>query len=389
MKIVDVSAFYAPQGGGVRVYVEEKLVVAPALGHELVVVAPGPETRTELRTPGARIEWIASPPLPVDRKYHYFRGPEEVHRLLDRERPDLVEASSPWRTAQIVRWWPGVGPRSLVMHADPVAAFGYRWLGGVASVATIDRILAPAWHYLRNTADGFDRVVTASAGFSERLIAQGLRNVITDEMGVQEGIFSPALRDETLRAGLLERCGLLPDAALLLAVGRLSPEKRWPLVIEAVKAAAAAAPVGLVLIGDGSQREQLARRIAGQSNVQLYGRVAERAMMARLLASGDALIHGCDAETFSIVAAEARASGLPLIAPDRGGAADHARASGGLTFRWGSSADAARAILAFASGGKTKPPAYERTMEAHFRDLFADYERLVSAFNKRRSGAAA
>jgi alpha-1,6-mannosyltransferase len=389
VKIVDVSAFYAPQGGGVRVYVEEKLVIAPALGHELIVVAPGPETRTDIRSPAARIEWLASPPLPVDRKYHYFRGPEEVHRLLDRERPDFVEASSPWRTAQIVRWWPGEGPRSLVMHADPVAAFGYRWLGGVASVATIDRILTPAWRYLRHTAEGFDRVVTASPGFSERLAAQGLRNVVTNEMGVQEGIFSPALRDESLRADLLERCGLPSHATLLLAVGRLSPEKRWPLVIEAVKQASAAVPVALVLIGDGPQREKLARRIAGLPNVRLHGRVTDRAMMARLLASGDALLHGCDAETFSIVAAEARASGLPLIAPDRGGAADHAQASGGLTFRSGSSADAVRAIQAFVSGGKAKPRTYERTMEAHFRDLFADYEQLVSDFNTRRSGAAA
>jgi alpha-1,6-mannosyltransferase len=389
VKIVDVSAFYAPQGGGVRVYVEEKLVWAPALGHELVVVAPGPETRTEHRAAGARIEWIASPPLPVDRRYHYFRGPDVVQALLDREKPDLVEASSPWRTAQIVRGWRGAAPRTLVMHADPIAAFGYRWLGGLAPVAAIDRVLTPAWSYFRNTARGFDLVVTASDGFSERLRAQGLANVVTHPMGIQDGIFSPALRDEDLRAGLLERCGLQPSATLLLAVGRLSPEKRWPLVIEAAQIAGRAAPVGLVLIGDGIEREKLARRAAGAGNVHLLGGVGDRLQVARLLASGDALIHGCDAETFSIVAAEARASGLPLIAPDRGGAADHARASGGRTFRAGSAADAARAIDDFVRAERRAPATHARTMEAHFRDLFADYAALVSGINKRRREAAA
>jgi alpha-1,6-mannosyltransferase len=387
VKIADVSAFYAPQGGGVRVYVEEKLVWAPKLDHDLVVIAPGPETRTERRGAGARIEWIESPPLPVDRRYHYFRGAETVQALLDRERPDLVEASSPWRTAQIVRWWQGPAPRSLVMHADPIAAYGYRWLGGLATTTTIDRLFALPWAYLRNTAQGFDRVVTASESFSRRLATQGLRNVVTHAMGVQHGLFSPALRDEALRAELLASCGLPPEATLLLGVGRLSPEKRWPLVIDAVRAAAQAAPVGLILIGDGAERERIARKAAALPNVRLYGRVADREALARMLASGDALIHGCDAETFSIAAAEARASGLKLIAPDRGGAADHARASGGLIFRSGNAADAARAIADFVRAERVAAPAFGRTMESHFRDLFADYEALV--FNKRPRGAAA
>lgn len=387
MKIADVSAFYAPEGGGVRLYVEEKLVWAPKLGHELVVVAPGPETRTEHRGPGARIEWIASPPLPVDSRYHYFRARHDVQALLDRERPDFVEASAPWRSAQIVRWWAGTAPRALVMHADPIAAYGYRLLGGIAPTGAIDRIMALPWAYLRNTADGFDRVVTASESFSARLVAQGLHNVITNPMGVQDGLFSPALRDEALRAELLESCGMPATATLLLGVGRHSPEKRWPLVVEAVEAASRATPLALVLIGDGMDREKLARRTARLAHVRLYGRVADRHFLGRLLASGDALIHGCDAETFSIAGAEARASGLPIIAPDRGGAADHARASGGLVFRSGSAADAARAIRAFVRAGRPAAPAFVRTMEAHFRDLFADYETLI--LNKRPREAAA
>jgi len=122
-------------------------------------------------------------------------------------------------------------------------------------------------------------------------------------------------------------------------------------------------------------------------NVRLYGRVTDRAALARLLASGDALIHGCDAETFSIVCAEARASGLSIIAPDRGGAADHARASGGLVFKSGNAIDAARAIGDFVRAGRPAAPAFVRTMEAHFRDLFADYETLT--LNKRPREAAA
>jgi alpha-1,6-mannosyltransferase len=380
VKIVDVCAFYAPQGGGVRTYVEQKLIAGPKLGHEIVILAPGESDETESRGDGARIEWIAAPKLPVDRKYRYFESAEAIHHILDRERPDFVEASSPWRAAHAAGSWTGAAPRALIMHADPIAAFGYRWLGGLASVEAIDRGLEPGWRYMRRTAAPFDLVVSASFSLSERLSAQGISRVATCPMGIEQGIFDPALRDEALRARMLERCALPPEAVLLLGVGRLAPEKRWPLVIEAAVAAGVERPIGLVLVGDGRDRARIVRQIEGNPHIHLAAPIGDRFALARLMASADALIHGCDAETFSMVAAEARASALPLIAPDRGGAADHARASGGFTYAAGSAADAARAIADFAAGPRARsapPPA--RSMELHFRELFALYEGLVSA----------
>src|SRR4051794_15708250 len=120
MKIVDVSAFYAPEGGGVRTYVDQKLAAGPASGHEIVILAPGAENRSEARGPRARIEWVASPRFPFDRRYRYFADAATIHRHLDRERPDFVEASSPWRSASAVASWPGDVPRALIMHADPM-----------------------------------------------------------------------------------------------------------------------------------------------------------------------------------------------------------------------------------------------------------------------------
>ena len=79
-----------------------------------------------------------------------------------------------------------------------------------------------------------------------------------------------------------------------------------------------------------------------------------------------------------MVAAEARASGLPLIAPDLGGAADQARAGGGITYAAGSSAAAAAAIRRFIDH-PMRPAAIEnRTMDQHFADLFALYQWLES-----------
>jgi alpha-1,6-mannosyltransferase len=51
------------------------------------------------------------------------------------------------------------------------------------------------------------------------------------------------------------------------------------------------------------------------------------------MASADALIHGSDAEPFGLVALEGVASGLPLIAPDEGGAAEIAEPPFAETYR--------------------------------------------------------
>jgi alpha-1,6-mannosyltransferase len=379
MKIVDVCAFYAPKGGGVKTYVEQKLVVGPELGHEIVIVAPGDEDRTEERPGGGRIEWMKSPQLPVDRRYRYFDDEVRLLARVEREKPDVVEASSPWRSAsQVGRAFTGV-PRILFMHADPFAAYGYRWLGDFASVEAIDRGLEFGWRYMRGLCDAYDVVVCPSEGLADRLKAQGIGNAVAVPLGVEPGIFSPKLRDPELRRRLLEHCALPEDATLLLGVGRFSPEKRWPMVVDAVTAAAVQRPVGFVLVGDGPQRRRVRRQARGNPHIFLAKPMTDRSALARLMASADALIHGGDAETFSLVAAEAIASGLPLIVPDRGGTADHAAKSNGLTYASASAEDATRAILDVAGCPRPAPVAHARTMPEHFRELFALYARTAAA----------
>lgn len=376
MRIVDVCAFYTPGGGGVRTYVERKLAAAPAAGHEIAIVAPGEADRLERRGPGAWIQWLESPRFPLDRRYGYFADAPRLHAALDRLRPDLVEVSSPWRSASIVAEWAGAAPRVLLMHADPLSAYAYRWFGRVAERDTIDRGFGWYWRHLRRLDRRFDAVVSASAGLSARLRAGGLAHVHTNPMGVEPGIFSPALRDEALRARLLERCALPAHATLLVGVGRHAPEKRWPMVVDAAMTAGNDRPVGLLLIGEGRATPRIVARIGDNPHIRLLSPIRDRLALARTLASADALIHGCEAETFCIVAAEARASGLPLIVPDEGGAADQARDSGGLLYPAGSVAGAAHAIRRFVDGEARRPTGSSRTMDEHFADLFDFYRWL-------------
>lgn len=373
-----------------KTYVERKLALGPALGHEIVLIVPSDRNRTEIVSEHARIIHIASPQLIVDRRYRYFEASAPVHAILDREMPDFIEASSPWRTATIVADWPGPAPRALIMHSDPLSSYAYRWFGALASREAIDRQFDFFWRHLRKASARYDMTVVANQDLAGRMAGGGVSNVRTIPMGIESGLFSPAHRDPVLRASLLARCGLPETAHLLLGVGRHSAEKRWPLVVDACMSASRRASVGLVIIGDGRQRKQLAKYIGANPHVHLLAPLKDRRLLARVLASGDALIHGCETETFGMVAAEAAASGLPLIVPDAGGAASFVHHDTGVTYDAGDSTSAATAILSlFASGlQKARFNAQSRsaavpTINAHFKDLFGSY--LEASYRSARA----
>lgn len=394
MRIVDICAFYAPRGGGVKTYVERKLQAAKPGAQEIIIVAPGDRDGVVTEAPAGRIISIAAPRFPLDRRYHYFDDEPRLHALLDRLQPDVVEASSPWSSPAMVARWGGAALRSLVMHADPLSAYAYRWFGPVASRRTIDRGFDWFWRHLRRLDDGFDLVVSASAGLSARLQEGGLRKVATVPMGVTPGIFSPARRDEALRADLLARCGLGPDATLLIGLGRHAPEKRWPMVIEAVTGAGYANPVGLVILGEGRDRTRVIRATRSNPHIYLGKPETDRQRLATILASADALVHGCEAETFCMVAAEAKASGLPLIVPDHGGASDQFVAGQGARYRACSTNSLAEAIGRFVAASPARQRAAASrdaagvmTMDAHFERLFATYADALALRTGMRDAA--
>jgi alpha-1,6-mannosyltransferase len=375
VRIVDVCAFYSPSGGGVRTYVDAKLRSASRLGHEIVVLVPSENAEVTEVAPGALIAGIPAPTMPFDRRYRYFNDAARLHRELDLWRPDHVECSSPWSSASAVARWRGSATRALFMHSDPMAAYAYRWFGFL-NPAVVDGLFSRFWDHMRFLGRSFDAVVSPSRQLAERLRQRGLANVATIPLGVDRS-FSPARRDPLLRESLLAELGLAPSATLLLSVGRLAPEKRPELIARAAARAAQSHEAGLVLVGEGPMRRKLERLAAASGRIRLLGHISDRELVARLMASADALVHGCEAETFGLVLAEALACGTPVIVPDRGGAFEQLRPGLGLAYAAGDKAELTRALVRFialhGSAPARAPIAVPRLMEDHFRELFGLY----------------
>ena len=386
MKIVDVNEFYSPTGGGVRTYLERKMAIMAELGHELVVIAPGPEPRVEERPGGGTIHFVKGPQLALDRNYHMFWDAGPVRTLLDELQPDVVECSSPWRPAWIVAGWQGSALRSFFMHNDNVATYPQRWFEDVATVRGVERAFGWYTRYMRRFLARYDTVLTNGPALEQRLRARGVRIDAAMPLGIERGYFSPALRDEGLRQRLLAQCGLGPEATLLLGIGRHHAEKRWPLVFAAVKRASRHAAIGLVQLGRGPHTARLERLVRGHANIRLLAPEHDRERLARIMASADALIHGSETEPFGLVAAEAVAAGLPLIVPDSGGCTALADAHASVLYAARDPAACAAAILRLIG----RDPALRRRAallaagrvrsdREHVTDLLAHYDGLLAA----------
>ncbi len=349
VKIVEISEFYSESGGGVRTYTHQKLEASARLGHETVIVAPGAENR-EQSLPGGKIVWVKSPRLIVDPRYHIFVSSSAVDSLIAREAPDILVGASPWKGGWIAGQWRDPDQRLnpvkvLFMHADPMAVYGYTLLGRFISQPAIDKMLSWFWRYLARLSACYDSTLVGGSRLARRFTNFGLVRVSAIPFGADLSTFSPKLRSENFRRSMLDACRLPETATLVLTVGRHHPEKRLDTVIAAIKTAQRTRPFGLYVVGDGLMRRRVERLAVRVPNVYVAGQINDRQRLASCMASADILLHGSGAETYGIVIAEALASGLPIVVPDQGGAADFAEQEYAEVYVTGDHAAAAHALL--------------------------------------------
>jgi alpha-1,6-mannosyltransferase len=160
----------------------------------------------------------------------------------------------------------------------------------------------------RRMAASYDTVVCTTGFARAEFDRIGADNVLRVPLGVDLAAFSPDRRSVELRQRLVGRAD-----TLLVHCGRPSVEKH---VERSVDTVAALHEVGqrvrLVVAGDGPRRAALQRRALGLP-VTFLGFLAERAAVARLLASADVALAPGPHETFGLAALESLASGTPVV----------------------------------------------------------------------------
>jgi alpha-1,6-mannosyltransferase len=313
MHLIDITMFYAAEGGGVSTYLNAKAQWLARRGRASsrilrhTIMSPNVETCDDAVPALIKIPAAGLP------GFHGYRMPLSVAapaRLLASARPDLVEAGDAGHCA-----WAALRMRKQV--DIPAVAFYHSDLPSLVQPRLGRWIARGTCRYLANLYRQFDLVLAPSRVMVQQLEAIGVHGAVHQPLGIDSTIFHPQRRDPTLR----EQLGLDPDSRLLVYAGRFTPEKKLDLLVDAVRKLGA--PYHLLLVGGGEVfPESIAAALRDSARVSHIPFKRDQRELARLLASCDLLVHPGDCETFGLIVLEAMACGLPVVGTDGGGVAE-------------------------------------------------------------------
>lgn len=309
MRLALVTDTYLPEVNGVTTVLAVMRNGLRERGHDVLVVAPrypapGPDDASVIRRasipcPGYEQVRLSSP----------FGG--DVRAALDAFRPEVVHVITEGPLG-------GIGRRYALRRGLPLVTsfhtdfprYMARYLGAWA--------VGPAKAYLRAFHGAAHHTQTPSAETRDELVAEGISRAVVWGRGVDTALFTPQRRDEARRAAVGTG-----DAVTVLHVGRLAVEKDIGTLIGAFQAAHAALgdAARFVVAGDGPKAAEVRRALPFARHLGFL----RRDVLADLYADSDLFVFPSPTETCGLVALEAMAAGLPVIASNAGGVLENVR----------------------------------------------------------------
>ncbi len=326
MIIAQLANFHRPGSGGLRITVDRLRTGYLGAGHQSVLVVPGAET-SDRNTDNGRIITLRAPVLPGSGGYRVITDLRRLNDVLDDVRPDRIEVSDKTTLVHASSW--------AGKHMVPTVLFSHERIDAMLGprVPRWFPLAAAADQWNRRLAARFDVVVAASQFAAEEYLRIGVTNVVCVPLGVDLELFRP----RPTRAAASGRWRLV-------YVGRLSPEKRPELAVDATRRLRTwGIDAGLTVLGSGPMEEELRVRADGMP-VAFLGHVDERATVAGELSRADVAVAPCPGEAFGLAALEALACGTPVVAVKPSGPTELLTPETGVS-AWGSPDSIATAIV--------------------------------------------
>ena len=296
-----------PTHGGSGVIASELALHLARGGDEIHVVSHAVPPRLQGRTPGVQVHVARGAPYPLfDRAPHELALASCLIGLHEREPFDLLHAHYALPHA-VVGWM----VRSAA--AAPAPKLVTTLHGTDTSLVGAAPEYAPLLRHALRESDAVTAVSAHLAGEAQRafgLSAERAPLVIPDFIDVER--FVPGTER---RAGPLR----------VLHVSNFRPLKRVPWLVEAFADATRGGETELWLVGDGPERElveRLGQELGLGPRLRLLG---AREDLPALHASADVLALSSEREAFGLVALEAMACGVPVLATAVGGLSEVVR----------------------------------------------------------------
>ncbi|MEV1015802.1 glycosyltransferase family 4 protein [Micromonospora sp. NPDC049801] len=290
-----VALVLASSTGGVGQHVRSVARGLVASGATVLVCGPAAtQEQFDFTGVGARFEPVEIPasPTPAD-----ARAVLALRRVLATARVDVLHAHG-LRAGLVAVLARPTAPLVVTWH-NAVLAGGLR--GGVSRL--VERVVAR----------GARVALGASSDLVGRATALGAADARLAPVAAPT-LAAPRRRRAAVRAEF----GVGPEQPLILSVGRLHPQKRYDVLVDAAARWRTRTPPPVVVIaGSGPAYLSLAARIsAARAPVTLLG---HRTDVADLLAGADLAVVTSDWEARQLFAQEAMRAGVPLVTTAVGG----------------------------------------------------------------------
>jgi glycosyltransferase involved in cell wall biosynthesis len=341
MKIAMIASGFLPVTDGVTIAVSRRLAYLDRLGHRTLLfcpdyspiasVYPDWQDYTGQISPNTRVVNLPSEPF-LDLEFERSISQKSYKiflQELEKFQPDLIHVDEPERL------WLGFFQRAGLDYARRnnipcISFFHTNFIEYIEDFFPMPRPLLKVvqWlmtHHRNWIYNAYDATLVSSPSTARKVTRTGFRKVIRDRfLGIDVDRYRGDLRQESFFEKNYGISGI-DNKLKLVFLGRLTPEKGWNFTLESLHRYSERVDwrnIAFIIAGEGSLKNEIVGKLnALTEDVYCLGRVTPDAVPA-LLMNGDIYVTTSEKETKGLTVLEARAAGIPVIAPRTNGIID-------------------------------------------------------------------
>ena len=402
MRIVIATGVYYPMTNGVATFSHNLATGLARKGHEVLVLCPSFEGKKHIVQEGnLTVQYISAHRMAlypdqihkVPKKQLFykkgawvsFRPYHEIKAILRKFKPDVIHVQTP----ELIGF-------SAIYYAKrrkiPLVITGHNYPDTVTG----------QFKMLKFAKRPLDAIVTRffidfqkHGDYTTMPTELAIRNLILDRHqkynapieAISNGIDLKAFRPGKPSVELYKKYRVPSNKPAVIYVGRVDPEKNIAMVLKAFANVVQKVPESiLIVVGDGTDLanlKKLAQKLKIAPQVYFLGRVL-LPELAEVYKMGKVFATGSEMETQGIVLIEAAATGLPLVAVDKGGVADICQNNfNGFLGEAGNTNEMAQNIIKLLTDAKLYKKFAQNSLKvAQKHDLEATLTRFIEIYQK-------
>jgi len=354
MKILIATESFYPNIDGGAVAQHNLAHELKKRGHEVHVIAPGFSFNNKIENEnGITIHRTRAIKLPFYMNSRYYFSPfpfVKVGSLIKKIKPDIIDICSPYPISISAVVW---ARKKGIPVVGSIHILPENMLTPFHRFNSYNKLLNLSWGYFVYFFNLFDWTTIPTKTGADMYKEHGLKTNITPiSNGLKTEIFNPNNDGEYLRKKFK-----LPKENVVMYSGRISAEKNLEVLVEAIPHVVDKVDAHFLFVGSGGEYKHSLIKLAKKLDVKKHTTFTDFLDWEdypNIFKTADVFAMPSEAELQSIVTMEAVATGLPIVAVNKGALPELVSMNNGLIFDSKNSKQLAEHIVKILSDKKLK-----------------------------------